>query len=138
MNGKLRMNAFRSRKRSGSWSTRVAGLLLLAVTGGAYAQAQSPPASVQVDSGAKIYQYWCVECHNARGLGTLYLGKRYKGAMPAILDQRRDLNSDFVGYVVRNGISFMPSFRKTEISNEELAALSAYLTSDATLRTPGR
>ena len=112
-------------------------LVAIVLCGSGYAQAQSPPASSQVDSGAKIYQYWCVECHNARGLGTLYLGKRYQGAVPAILDQRRDLNSDFVGYVVRNGISFMPSFRKTEISNEELAALSAYLTSDPTLRTRG-
>jgi len=113
-------------------------LVAIVSCGWGYAQAQSPPASAQVASGAKIYQYWCIECHNARGLGTLYLGKRYKGEVPAILDQRRNLNSDYVGYVVRNGISFMPNFRKTEISNQELAALSAYLTSDPTLRTPGR
>jgi mono/diheme cytochrome c family protein len=113
----------------------VARLIAIMFCGWAFAEAQSPPASSQVDSGAKIYQYWCVECHNARGLGTLYLGKRYQGAVPAILDQRRNLSSDYIGYVVRNGISFMPSFRKTEISNEDLAALSAYLTSDPTLRT---
>jgi hypothetical protein len=58
--------------------------------------------------------------------------------VPAVLDQRRDLNSAFIDYVVRNGMSFMPSFRKTEITNQELAALSAYLTSDPTLRTSGR
>jgi hypothetical protein len=29
---------------------------------------------------------------------------------------------------VRQGVSFMPQFRKTEISDEELTALAAYLT----------
>lgn len=113
-------------------------LVVAALCGSGYAQAQSAAASAQVESGAKVYQYWCVECHNARGFGTLSLERRYQGAVPAILDQRRDLNSAFVDYVVRNGMSFMPSFRKTEITNQELAALSAYLTSDPTLRPRGR
>ena len=116
----------------------VSCLVAMAFCGSGYADAQSVPASEQVDSGAKIYQRWCIECHNARGLGTLSLERRYQGAMPAILDQRRDLNSAFVSYVVRNGMSFMPSFRKTEISNQELAALSAYLTSDPTLHPRDR
>jgi len=103
-----------------------------------FAQAQSVEDSAQIESGAKIYHYWCVECHNARGFGTRSLESRYQGAIPAILDQRRDLNSAFIGYVIRNGMSFMPSFRKTEITNQELAALSAYLTSDPTLRTRDR
>jgi mono/diheme cytochrome c family protein len=29
--------------------------------------------------------------------------------------------------VVRNGVSFMPSFRKTEISDADLALVAAYL-----------
>lgn len=112
-------------------------LLAVALCGPTYALAQSANLA-QLESGAKVYQYWCIECHNARGFGTLSLERRYQGAVPAILDQRRDLNGAFVGYVVRNGMSFMPSFRKTEITNQELAALTAYLASDPTLRTPGR
>jgi len=32
-----------------------------------------------------------------------------------------------VAYVVRNGLSIMPFFRPTEIDDEQLAALGAYL-----------
>jgi mono/diheme cytochrome c family protein len=111
-------------------------LVSITLCGSGIAQAQlAPAAPAPVDSGAATYQKWCVECHNARGLGTLYLQKRYKGSVPSILDQRQDLKSEYVSYIVRNGISFMPSFRRTEISNQELAALSAYLASDPTLRT---
>lgn len=110
-------------------------LIVVGLCGSNYALAQSAADSAQIESGAKIYQYWCVECHNARGFGTVSLQRRYQGAIPAILEERRDLNSAFIQYVVRTGMSFMPSFRKTEITNQELAALSAYLTGDAALRT---
>ena len=56
------------------------------------------------------------------------LERKYQGQLPAILNQRTDLSADYVSQVVRHGVSFMPSFRKTEISNTELAQLGAYLT----------
>jgi hypothetical protein len=34
---------------------------------------------------------------------------------------------EFVKVIVRQGVSFMPQFRKTEISDAELEALAAYL-----------
>ena len=55
------------------------------------------------------------------------LERKYHGAVPAILEQRTKLPPDYVSYVVRHGISFMPSFRKTEISDAELARVAAYL-----------
>jgi mono/diheme cytochrome c family protein len=94
------------------------------------ALAQSAVTSAQIESGGKVYQQWCAGCHNERGFATVLLQRLYNGAEPAILDQRRDLDSGTIGYVVRNGISFMPFFRKTEITNADLADLSAYLTSD--------
>lgn len=115
----------------------LACFIALALCGSTSAFAQAADAA-QVESGARIYRYWCVECHNARGFGTVSLERRYQGAIPAILEQRRDLNSAFIQYVTRNGMSFMPSFRKTEITDKELAALTAYLTGDPTLRTRGQ
>lgn len=55
------------------------------------------------------------------------LQRKYQGAVPAMLDQRTDLTPDYVRAVIRSGISFMPSFRKTEISDAELAQLADYL-----------
>jgi mono/diheme cytochrome c family protein len=110
--------------------------MLVATTlcGPSYTLAQSELEGPKVEIGAKIYQQRCVECHNDRGFGTVSLERRYHGTVPAILDQRRDLNGIFIRYAVRKGVSFMPFFRKTEISDQEFDALSAYLSSDPTLR----
>jgi hypothetical protein len=59
--------------------------------------------------------------------GTQALQARYKGAKPAELEQRTDLTFDFVKAIVRNGLNSMPFFRPTELSNDDLAALGAYL-----------
>jgi hypothetical protein len=61
--------------------------------------------------------------------GTHQLALKYRGMdIPAVLDERTDLVPEFIEVMVRQGVSFMPQFRKTEISDEELDALSAYLT----------
>jgi len=52
---------------------------------------------------------------------------RFVEEVPAVLDERTDLTPVFVRYFVRNGVSMMPFFRRTEITDAELAALSAYL-----------
>lgn len=51
----------------------------------------------------------------------------YKGSKPAVLEQRTDLKPPVVSLYVRQGINAMPPFRKTEISDIDLAALAAYL-----------
>jgi hypothetical protein len=60
------------------------------------------------------------------------LERKYKGQVSALLERRTDLAPDYVAAVVRHGMSFMPTFRKTEISDADLALLSAYLASPAT------
>jgi mono/diheme cytochrome c family protein len=60
--------------------------------------------------------------------GTLALQAKYKGALPALLDKRTDLTQALIKTYVRNGISIMPIFRKTEISDADLDAIAAYLT----------
>jgi (+)-pinoresinol hydroxylase len=76
------------------------------------------------------YQSYCSMCHG-EGVGkpgTLALQAKYKGAVPALLDKRTDLTPQLIKTYVRNGISIMPIFRKTEISDADLDAIAAYLT----------
>ncbi|WP_408598441.1 c-type cytochrome [Pseudomonas sp. PLMAX] len=85
-------------------------------------------ASEQPD-GQKVFEKWCMPCHGKGNNypGTVALEARYKGALPGPLQERVDLTPEIVKYFVRNGISVMPFFRKTEISDTELDALAKYL-----------
>lgn len=76
------------------------------------------------------YQKYCSACHGEGDdrPGTLALQAKYKGAVPALLDKRTDLTPQLIKMYVRNGITVMPIFRKTEISDAELDAIAAYLT----------
>ena len=83
----------------------------------------------QIEEGKQVYQYWCWNCHG-EGVGkpgTQALAAKYKGSKPAILDQRTDLTPAVTKIFVRKGVSIMPFFRKTEISDAQLDALAAYL-----------
>lgn len=60
--------------------------------------------------------------------GTQALQARYKGAKPAELDRRTDLTAELVNAIVRGGLNSMPFFRPTELGDEDLMALDAYLT----------
>ncbi|HXS80288.1 MAG TPA: cytochrome c [Gammaproteobacteria bacterium] len=102
-------------------SVLLAGLLA-ACCGGV--QAQQPVAR-----GNEVFQNWCAPCHapGARHPGTQALEALYKGAKPAALEQRTDLLPELTRVFVRTGVSVMPPFRKTEISDSDLEALAAYL-----------
>lgn len=95
--------------------------------GGASAQAQ------KADTGKQVYDQWCATCHAAgpRNPGTAALAAKYNGKKPAALEMRTDLTPALVKFYVRNGVSVMPSFRKTEITDAELNALGAYLATSA-------
>lgn len=83
----------------------------------------------QDPQGKQVFDKWCAACHapNDQSPGTLALNAKYKGAIPAALEDRQDLSPAMVKYFVRHGISVMPFFRKTEISDTELDALARYL-----------
>jgi len=91
----------------------------------------SAPVDAQdsVARGNEVFQNWCAPCHapGARHPGTQALESLYKGAKPAALEQRTDLLPELTRAFVRTGVSVMPPFRKTEISDADLAALAAYL-----------
>jgi mono/diheme cytochrome c family protein len=82
-----------------------------------------------VTRGNEVFQYWCAACHAAgpRHPGTQALEALYKGAKPAALEERTDLLPDLTRAFVRTGVSVMPPFRKTEITDADLDALAAYL-----------
>ncbi len=76
------------------------------------------------------YQDYCSMCHGEGPgrPGTMALQAKYKGAEPALLADRTDLTPQLIKMYVRNGLSIMPIFRKTEISDADLDAIVAYLT----------
>jgi len=90
--------------------------------------AAAEPASVAM--GAAVYNRWCVHCHSSgRGNpGTESLQVKYAGKLPAVLLDRTDLAPEVVARFVRTGVLSMPPFRKTEITDAELAAVAAYIT----------
>jgi (+)-pinoresinol hydroxylase len=49
--------------------------------------------------------------------------------VPAVLLERSDLSAQAVAVFVRQGVLQMAPFRKTEITDEQLAALSDYVAS---------
>ena len=79
--------------------------------------------------GKQVSTYWCATCHAAGDdfPGTVALRTKYQGRLPAELEKRTDLTPDVVKAFVRNGVSVMPFFRKTEIGDADLDALAAYL-----------
>ncbi len=97
-------------------------------THSSFAQAQS-----LVEQGNQVFDKWCIACHGEPAnpidmIGTRRLQERYQGALPAKLEDRTNLTPEFIEAIVRGGISLMPFFRKTEISDEDMVALKAYLT----------
>ena len=101
------------------------GLLILGV-----ALASGAQAAPDAKNGKAVFDNWCAACHaaNPRLAGTLALQTKYEGKIPAALEARTDLTPDVVAAFVRNGVAWMAPFRKTEISDAELADLGAYLT----------
>ena len=90
----------------------------------------------QIERGRAVYEHWCAPCHGPgignNGVqhlpGTDALRVKYRGALPALLTERTDMSPDLVKTYVRQGITVMPFFRKTEIDDGELDAIAAYLT----------
>ncbi|NBC37740.1 c-type cytochrome [Novosphingobium sp. FSY-8] len=91
--------------------------------------APAKPAPQLVADGLRLYTYHCAPCHGEGPghPGTAALQRKYDGQMPALLADRRDLDGDMLRYFIRNGVNAMPYFRKTEISDAQIAAIAAYL-----------
>ena len=101
-------------------------ILLLAC---AWVSAASAAEATVPSSGEAVYKRWCSHCHSGgRGNpGTESLQVKYGGRVPAVLLDRTDLDAQAVKMFVRQGVLSMPPFRKTEITDVELAALGDYV-----------
>jgi mono/diheme cytochrome c family protein len=114
------------RKPKAHWIPAFAGMTVVCLCAATGAQAQTPDPQ----AGKVVFDDWCRPCHDVeprKHPGTAALQVLYKGEKPAALEQRLDLTPDLTRFYVRNGVSIMPFFRKTEIDDRELEDLAAYL-----------
>jgi len=87
-----------------------------------------------VERGAAVFNNWCSACHSRgpqNAPGTTSLQNKYRGEIPAALEDRKDLTPELVRFFVRNGVATMPQLRKTEVGDADLDALVSYLTRNA-------
>ena len=99
------------------------------------AQAAAAQDAATVANGKVLFTRLCAACHGAdrsdqgRAMlpGTDALRNKYTGQLPALLEQRTDLTPDVIRTFVRRGTWSMPPFRKTEISDAGIDAVSAYI-----------
>jgi len=105
---------------------------LLAATCATSAAAQD---SAPIARGKEVFAHYCAPCHGdgpgddgAPMLpGTHALTLKYGGEKPGLLEQRADLPAEIIKAFVRTGVASMPPFRKTEVTDEDLEAIAAYL-----------
>jgi len=79
------------------------------------ASAEAPPSATP-RSAEKVYASTCGYCHG-RNVGPVILGR----GLPAVA----------IEAMVRNGLNAMPAFRPSEISDVELVALAAWVSTSA-------
>jgi mono/diheme cytochrome c family protein len=96
--------------------------------------------------GKRVFDVYCKGCHEPISnvktgeppAGTYVLQQRYKDKIPAALEDREGMTPEFIKHSVRHGVNtpkapgsvgiHMPPIRKTEVSDEELDDIVAYLT----------
>lgn len=84
-------------------------------------------SSLEKTSPAELYGEKCGMCHRAGGMGTGILGRRL-AAEQALLENRRDLQPQFIEIAVRAGIGVMFPLSRAELSDAQLQTISDYLT----------
>lgn len=114
-----------------------AGLALAEVpqSGAAVDTMPAREAATSSARGEAVFRKVCAPCHGAGpGIdgspllpGTAKLQAKYQAAVPAALENRRDLNAAALRAFVRNGVGAMPRFRKTEISDADMDAMAVWL-----------
>lgn len=88
-----------------------------------------------VAQGRAAFEMHCASCHGkgpSEGRvpllpGTYALSLKYKGELPAALEDRTDLTPELIETVVRYGIYSMPPLGKTDVSDQQLRAIAAYI-----------
>lgn len=112
----------------------LAAMLAAGITNAAPAR-PAAPAEARVAQGQTVFNRKCAPCHGT-GPGddgapmlpaTAVLAARYRGQLPAALDQRQDLTAEAIRHIVRHGSGGMPMFRRAELSDGDIDAIAAYI-----------
>jgi (+)-pinoresinol hydroxylase len=113
---------------------RLLSSMLLAAMGIGASHAED---TSMIERGQAAFQRHCAACHGpgqgndseltAMLPGTLALRLKYRGALPALLEHRTDLSAESIRAFVRNGVASMPPFRPTEVTDEDIEAIAAFL-----------
>ena len=90
------------------------------------AQQRVSPSVASARANEQLFQAKCGMCHAKGGTGTLMLEKRL-GAGHGVLAERKDLNGDYIGVVVRNGLMSMPAITRVEVTDAQLAQIERHL-----------
>lgn len=91
------------------------------------------PAFSQDDehAGKEVYDLWCGICHEpGEGFAGTQMLTLTRAEGLSVIKDNDTLVGPYIELVVRKGLGMMPVFRKTEITDEQLAALIEYLGSD--------
>ena len=91
------------------------------------AAAETESLNSQQQQGKVLFEATCVYCHNARGFAT----ERLRTRLPedrSVLTERTDLDPAYIRTIVRNGLASMPAYTPTDLNEEEIRAIAAYLT----------
>lgn len=119
-------------KRMNTLGGLLSAMVLIIVTGcSSPLLAQDGMAEDGDNLGKETYDLWCGICHEpgAGFAGTQILTlTRAEGL--GVMKDNDTLTDVYIETVVRKGLGMMPVFRKTEITDEQLAALLEYLRSD--------
>jgi mono/diheme cytochrome c family protein len=90
--------------------------------------------AADAQNGKAVFVRWCQGCHEALPgggfdppAGTYTLQQRYQSRLPAEIEKRTDLTAAQIKGLVRHGVNVMTGFRKTEITDQQLDDLIAYL-----------
>lgn len=114
------------------------GLLAVLLILGGVSEALAAESAPRFAAGRVVYEKWCAPCHDPGIIhpGTHALMTKYPGGArgSGLITEWTDLPASYVTFMVRHGMSVMPQFRKTEISDSELAALAAYLSRNTPVR----
>lgn len=115
----------------------ISALVAGSVLASAAAQAEAPDLNAAQSRGRALFHESCIYCHGDSGFATRTLERRL-GEDFAKLEARRDLQGPYITFVVRRGLNSMPWYRRTELSDAELANIVAYLTRETPNAAPSQ
>ena len=100
-----------------------------------FAATRAAAQDTAAERGKAKYQHSCAPCHgdgpgdDGRAMlpGTAALQIKYRGSLPALLEQRSDLPYEVLRVFLRQGSMSMPPFRPTELTDREIREIAAYL-----------